>query len=308
MSHSQSLRRKIFSAIVVAFLAAGTVVFCLPGGAAAAWKRVFTFFGLRDFSACADGAPLSVHVLDVGKADSIVVECGGRFLLVDGGTADRGGDVAAYLRRRGASALDYVFCTHPDEDHIGGLRNVLQNFRVLHYCAPSLPPELVPGTEEYRGVQAALKEKKLAAETVSAGRAWRVGKLDIRALGPVKAGGSTNNNSIVLKLTYGSVCFLLTGDAEREEEQDLLSSGQDLSADVLKVAHHGSDTSSTREFLSAVKPKFAAVSVGEDSSGLPKRAALERLYGAGASVFRTDVSGTLIFMTDGHTVTVKTEK
>ncbi len=308
MTKRQNIRRRIFSAVLVLFLAAGAVAACLPGGAAPVWRRVFTFFGLRDFSACADGVPLSVHVLDVGKADSIVVECGGRFLLVDGGTADRGQEVAAYLRRRGAASLEYVFNTHPDADHIGGLRTVLEEFGVSHYCAPALPEELVPSTGEYRGVQSALREKKLETETVSAGREWRVGALEIRALGPVRPGGSANDNSIVLKLTYGGVRFLLAGDAEREEERDLLSSGQDLSADVLKVAHHGSDTSSTREFLDAVKPRWAAVSVGADSGDLPKRAALERLYGAGASVLRTDVSGTLIFMTDGHTVSVRTEK
>ena len=299
-------RFKIRLAVLLAVLAAVAAAAVFPAGTV--WNRVFTFFGLRDFSAGADSVPCSVHVLDVGKADSILVECGGRNMLVDGGTADRGASVAAYPKRRGVKELELVVNTHPDSDHIGGLAQILQEFPVKRYFAPGIPQKLIPSTEEYQSVQKILKQKGLAAEHPSAGQKFSLGGLRIQVLGPAVPGNSTNNNSIVLKLSYGKIRFLLMGDAEKEEEQSLLDSGRSLSADVLKVGHHGSSTSTAQKFLDEVRPRFAAVSVGEDSSSLPKFSVLRRLYRSGVTVYRTDVSGTLIFLTDGKSLSVKTEK
>lgn len=301
-------KKRLFSFVVALFTVCGIAAACIPGGAANTWRNVFTFFGLRDFSAAADSAPLSIHVLDVGKADSILIECGEDDLLVDGGTADRGGSVAAYLKRRGVTNLDAVVNTHPDDDHIGGLADVLQTFPTARYLSPDVPKQLIPSTEEYRSVQNVLKLKGIKEEHPSAGESFWAGKLLVQVLGPVTPGADTNNNSIVLKLTYGTVRFLLMGDAGTPEEKTLLGAGRDLSADVLKVGHHGSSTSTSQEFLDAVKPRYAAISVGYDTNKLPKLAVLQRLTDAGVTFFRTDVSGTLIFMTDGKNITVKTEK
>ncbi len=302
------LKKISFSAVLILFLTAGVVAACIPGGAENVWHGVFSFFGLRDFSSCAESAPMAVHVLDVGKADSIFIECGGKFMLVDGGTADRGRDVAAYLKKFGVKTLDYVVNTHPDDDHIGGLKDVLQGFGIEHYLAPDIPSKLIPKTEEYRDVQDALQQKGLKTIHPKAGSFFSVAGLKAEILGPVFPGNSTNNNSIILKLTFGRTRFLLTGDAETEEEQTLISSGRDLSADVLKVGHHGSATATSQVFLDAVKPKFAAISVGYDSNKLPKRTVLKRLADAGVTVYRTDVSGTLIFLSDGSKIAVRTEK
>lgn len=294
-------RAALPAALVLVMLAAS-----LP--LSGAWDRVFSFFGLGGFSAEADGWPVSVHVLDVGKADSILVQCEGRSMLVDGGTADRGESVVRYLRRRGVASLEEVVNTHPDEDHVGGLNYVLQSFPVGRFFAPGLPPELVPTDSAYLAVLRELDEKGLSSEAPSPGQEFSLGDLEIRVLGPVVPGDSTNDNSIVLLLTYKNVKFLLTGDAEKEEEQSLLSSGEDLSADVLKVGHHGSSTSTTAEFLDAVRPKYAVISVGDDRNHLPKQDVLLRLYDAGAETYRTDVDGTVIFLTDGDRIDVKTEK
>lgn len=306
--NKQRFRRIGFSAVLILALLSCFVAACIPGGAENSWRRVFAFFGLNDFSSCADAAPFSVHILDVGKADSILVESRGNYMLVDGGTADRGDDVVAYLKRRRVKTLDFVVNTHPDEDHIGGLKQVLQSFPVKRYFAPEIPQKLIPGSEEYRDVQAVLKGKKLNTEHPRAGSSYSLGRAQIQVLGPVSPGDSTNNNSIVLKLTFGTTRFLLMGDAEKAEEDTLTASGRDLSADVLKVGHHGSDTSTTQAFLKAVRPRYAAVSVGSDTSKLPKPVVLNRLYDLGISSFRTDVDGTLIFLSDGRSVSVKTEK
>ncbi|HEX2986009.1 MAG TPA: ComEC/Rec2 family competence protein [Caproiciproducens sp.] len=300
--------KKALKFVLLFLLAAGFAFSLFPYGASASWHQVFRFFGLTDFSAAADNAPFSMHVLNVGKADSILIECGDRFMLVDGGTADRGEAVTEYLQRRGVKKLDCLVSTHPDSDHIGGLREVVDSIPVERYLAPEIPQNLIPKDEAYLAVQSALIQKHIAAAHPKAGQSFSIGTAKVNVLGPVRAGNSTNNNSIVLKVTFGSTAFLLTGDAEKEEEEDILSSGADLRSDVLKVGHHGSSKSTSTEFLNAVRPRFAAVSVADDTSHLPKDDTVKRLKTAGIKICRTDISGTLIFLSDGKKISLVTER
>ncbi len=308
MAERKSLKSRTYLAVFAALVLLGLAVRLLPAPAETVWHRVYDFCGLGDFSDCADSSPFSVHVLDVGKADSLLLESGNSFLLVDGGTPDRGEEVVSYLQRRGASKLEYVVNTHPDEDHVGGLKYVIDAFPIDHYLAPEIPAALVPSDEAYRNTQQALAWKGLHAETPKPGTEFAVGRMKIRVLGPLREGNSTNNNSIVLRVSCGSVRFLLVGDAEKEEESDLLASGEDLSADVLKVGHHGSRTATSQKFLDAVKPKYAAISTAWDRNKLPNSDVLNRLFDAGTKIYRTDVSGTLIFLTDGTKLSVVTQK
>ena len=296
---------RITATVLLLGIAAASSV---PFGAAALWSRTLSFFGLGGFSSCADSWPVSVHVLDVGKADSILIECDGCRMLVDGGTPDDGKSVVRYLERRGTDRLEYIVNTHPDEDHVGGLKYVLERFPVGRYFETRVSPELVPKDSAYLDTMDALRKKGLSAETPAAGDEFTLGNLEIRVLGPVIPGDSTNNSSLILLLRYRGVRFLLMGDAEKDEEQSLISAGTDLSADILKVGHHGSSTSTTAEFLNAVRPKYAAISVGYDQSKLPRRDVLERLSLAGIKTYRTDVSGTVVFLTDGKTISIRTEK
>lgn len=304
----QKIGKKALKISMLLLLAAGLIFSFLPYGAATTWRKIFSFFGLTDFSAAADSSPFSVHVIDVGKADSILIECGGKAMLVDGGTADRGEPVAEYLNRRGVKRLDYVVNTHPDDDHIGGLAEILEQYPVGQYFAPELPSDLIPTGKAYRDVQETLNKKQLSVTVPKSRESFSLGEAEVRVLAPIKTGDSTNNNSLVLRLTFGDTGFLLMGDAEKEEEKDLLQSGAELSADVLKVGHHGSKNSTTKALLNAVKPKYAVISVADDSNGLPKRDTLKRLDAAGATVYRTDISGTVIFLSDGTNITVVTEK
>ncbi len=304
----QKTGKKALKISLLLLLAAGLVISFLPYGAAASWHTIFSFFGLADFSAAANSSPFSVHVIDVGKADSIFIECGGKTMLVDGGTVDRGEPVVEYLNRCGVKKLDYVVNTHPDDDHIGGLAEILRQYPVGRYLAPELPAALIPKGEAYRNVQEELKKKKLSVTVPKQGESFLLGDAKVNILAPVKTGESTNNNSVVLRITFKNTSFLLMGDAQKEEESDLLQSGAELSADVLKVGHHGSSTSTTEAFLKAVKPKYAAISVADDTGGLPKKDTLKRLETAGTKVYRTDISGTVIFLSDGSKITAVTEK
>lgn len=304
----QNKSKQSFKIILLLFLAIGLVISFLPFGAGASWRHIFSFFGLNDFSSAADSSPLSVHVLEVGKADCIFIECKGKYMLVDGGTMDCGEPVSEYLDRRGVERLDYIINTHPDKDHIGGLATIIAKYDIGSYLAPEIPASLIPVSEEYVHTQKALEKKNMRITTPNPLDTFDLNGLKIEVLAPLKQGDSTNNNSIVLRLAYGETRFLLMGDAEKEEEADLLASGYNLSADVLKVGHHGSRTSTTEEFIRKVKPHYTAISVADDSNHLPKREVLKRLKSTESEVLRTDVNGTLIFMSDGQTISVVTAR
>ncbi|MCI1964858.1 MAG: MBL fold metallo-hydrolase [Oscillospiraceae bacterium] len=303
--HGTSRRKRIIlSVLLLGILAASAV----PFSASSLWNHALTLFGLGDFSSCADSWPVSVHVLDVGKADSILVECEGHRMLVDGGTAGNGKIVVRYLERRGTTHLEYVVNTHPDEDHVGGLKYVIQRFPISHYLATEVSADLIPDTPAYHDTMKALQKKEISKEISRCGHQFSLGNLKVRVLGPVVPGNSANNCSLVLQLQYRGIRILLMGDAEKEEEQSLINTGTDLSADILKAGHHGSSTSTTAELLNAVRPDYAVISVGYDRNQLPKTDVLKRLYRAGIQTYRTDVSGTVLFLTDGKTISVKTEK
>lgn len=263
---------------------------------------------MEDFSRTAEQYPFAMHVLDVGKADAILLECEGHFMLVDGGTVDQGVPVRQYLTRRGVTQLDYVVNTHPDKDHIGGLAVVMEHFPVDHFLTSFLPEGEAPSSKEYWSAIETAKNHHIVEQTVSAGDTFSLGSANVEILAPITVADDTNNNSIVMRVTFGKSVFLLTGDAEEPEEKTLLRSGTALSADVLKVGHHGSNTSTSQQFLQAVSPQYAVISVGKDRNNLPKKDILKRLESAGAAVFRTDLNGTVLFGSDGDTIFVHVQE
>ena len=271
------------------------------------WKQVFAAFGLADFQGEASRYPMSVHVLDVGKADAILVECEGKYLLVDGGTYGYGEEVCQYLARQGVQELEYVINTHPDEDHIGGIAAVLARFKVKEFLSPYLPEQLIPNTPEFSAVAGIIDKKSIPVRNSGKGELFYLGNLKVEVLGPVGQYDSLNNNSLILRLVYGETSFLLMGDAEKEAELDLVAFGNSLESDVLKIGHHGSRTSTTQELLDAVRPDFAVVSVGPDRNNLPNQEVLERVRGAGAELYRTDIDGPVLFVSDGIRIIPFTE-
>ena len=202
-------KRACFTVLAAVLLCLGVLPALFPGGYSAWWRQAFSVAGLSDFSSAADDAPMSMHVLEVGKADSILVECQGKYLLVDGGTPDQAEKVSRYLARRGVTALDYVINTHPDSDHVGGLGGVIQEFSVGRYFMPQLPEQLIPSDFAYTNTIEALKEKQIPVEYLRGGDALSLGELSVRVLAPLSVLDTTNNNSIVLLLVFGQTRFLL---------------------------------------------------------------------------------------------------
>lgn len=259
---------------------------------------------------------LRVTFLDVGQGDATIIETpSGKTLVIDAGNITSDGDddmgrriVAPYLRQRGINHLDVIFLTHPDSDHIGGAATLLEQF----------PTELLMDNGQFTRSDSPIAAnilKTASARKVPLRSARRGQELEIedgvkvRILAPTPEflTASDNDSSIVLRIEYKNISFLLTGDAGAAAETDLIRSRLPLTSDVLKIGHHGSLTSTTPAFLSAVRPRFAIISAGKrNMHGHPHRDILERLNQVGAKIYRTDQQGAITFHTDGTTISIET--
>jgi competence protein ComEC len=239
-----------------------------------------------------------VHFIDIGQGDSIFIKSANTTILIDGGDVNYGDYLNQYLSNMDINYIDLVIATHPHSDHIGGLIEIINNFDVKGIMTTGA----IHSTNVFESFMTAIETKGLSIFTSKAHSNVAVGDIDIKVIAPVSEDYTNlNNSSIVLKLEWGDTSFLFTGDIEAEAENSILNSAQDLKADVLKVAHHGSKTSSTVEFLEAVSPTIAVISTGiYNSYGHPDDEVLYRLKSLGAEVYRTDIDGTIIIKSNGE--------
>ena len=249
---------------------------------------------------------LRVSIIDVWQGDSILVQCNSETMLIDAGKNNEGSKVVDYLSKSGIKKLDVVVGTHPHEDHIGGMDQVIDSFEI----GKVIMPETSNNTKSFESVLDSIDRKGLNISGAVAGQTFKLGGADIIVLGPVENNyEDLNDSSVVLKLIYGKRAFLFTADGGIEAESDIINSGVDLKADVLKVGHHGSKYSTSKEFLELVNPEFGAISVGDGNDYKhPADDTIKRLNEAGIEIYRTDRNGNIVFTSDGDTLTIKTEK
>ncbi|MBP3322332.1 MAG: MBL fold metallo-hydrolase [Clostridia bacterium] len=278
------------------------VVLFLVALAGAGYLWLYGFFNMEDIAVYDDSMP-GIFFLDVGQADSILVKSPtGEHMLIDAGKNDGADDLIKTLKDYGVDDIDYLILTHPHEDHVGGADTVFEHFEVKNVISPDIGAD----SKTWRDVVDAIEAEGCMDITASVGATYTLFEgCKFEILGPVDADTDLNNASIVLRLDYYESSFLFTGDAEKEAEEAILArvGKEKLDVDVLKSGHHGSSTSSSEEFLSAVTPNYAVISCGKDNSyGHPHEETLEKYSSRGIITYRTDKEGTVILQSDGESL------
>ena len=256
----------------------------------------------------AEKGSFSVHYIDVGQADCALIECDGKYMLIDGGNAEDSSLVVSYLQKQGVEELEAVVCSHAHEDHVGGLPGVLAVFPTKAVYAPTK----TYSSKVFDKFLYYTDQQGLDVTIPAPGDQFTLGDALVMILGPVKSYADPNDTSIVLMIDFHGKRFLFTGDMETGAENDMLDYWGEYftwSSDVLKVGHHGSDTSTSYRFLRAVMPAYGIISVGEGNSyGHPNETPLSRLEDAEVTVLRTDKLGSIIVTTDGKNITLSWEQ
>ena len=246
---------------------------------------------------------LKVYITDVGQADSILIRDGNYNMLIDAGNNSDGEKIVKYYKELGITSFKYVFASHPHEDHIGGMDDIINNFDIENFYMP----DKLSTTKTFEDMLDALERKNLKyiVPKVNDKLSLNNSNIDVICVGSDES--DINDSSIVLKLNYFSNSFLFTGDLGSNKEKEILNSGANIKADVLKVGHHGSSYSTASLFLDKVNPSFAAISVGKNNIYKhPATSTLEKLNKKGIKVYRTDLDGTILFESNGKDISVST--
>lgn len=249
--------------------------------------------------------PFELHLLDVCQGQSVLVEADGEYMLIDGGGRDTSSFVVSYLQQEGVETFDFIAASHYDEDHMAGLIGALKVFPAETLLLPSYEYD----SELFSSFSEAALTNGCDITHPQAGDSYQMGSAQIAVEGPLNSDyPDENDNSLALKITYGSRSFLICGDAQEMSETDMAMSGEDLTSDVYVADHHGSATSSTDIFLDAVAPSYTLISCGSGNSyGHPAAEALSRIQDHGSELFRTDLQGTIIAYSDGTDIWFDTE-
>lgn len=254
--------------------------------------------------------PMIVHFIDVGQGDATYIETPtGDDILIDAGNKGKGDAVVAYLKKLKVDDIEILISTHPDADHVGGLDEVINAFKVENVYAPKVSHT----TQAYKDFLLAVKNEKLTIKTAKVGVALPLADKSIKAkfIAPVKDYNKSdlNNWSAVLHVNYNKQNFLFMADAETLAEKDMLAMKQIGKVDVLKVGHHGAKESTTAEFLKIAKPTYSFISVGANNQYKhPTLETLNRLKAIKTTVYRTDQKGSITVTSDGTKISIKTEK
>ena len=250
---------------------------------------------------------LILTMIDVGQADCFLLQQGDKTAMIDCGTRSSGKNAVEYLKNMGITYIDYVFGTHPHEDHMGGMYDIITNFEIGKIIMPKVDENIT--TNWYIKLLNEIVEGEFLVCHPTVGEIYNLGDATIKVIGPLSpANGNKNNYSTVLKVSYGEMDIIMTGDAEKEVEKDILMSGVDIDAEILKMGHHGSDTSNTDEFIDAISPDYGLISCGVGNKYKhPNESTMEKLKKRNITVFRTDENSTVVAIVTNKDVTFDCE-
>lgn len=271
------------------------------------WDSLYSDLGLRT-APPADGQ-LKVTVLDVGNADCMLLQCDGQTALIDAGEPNDAEDILTSLRSAGVTKLEYVIATHPDADHIGSMAKVIDAFPIDTFLMSFMPKGHTPTTRIYEHMLQAMVDAGLTPTEAEHGATYALGGATITILSGLSDYEETNDQSVVCRVSHGEMDFLFMGDAGKDVEREILKAVPLLTCEVLKVGHHGSSSSSDGNFIRRVSPEIAVITCGYNNSYKhPHVETLKTLQRNDVQLYRSDIHGKIVLISDGKTITVETEK
>ena len=267
-------------------------------------NEAFKTAGLKDKN-IATKQDFCAYFIDVGQGDCSLIKSGNKYMLIDAGNISDGEKIAEFLKSVGCNELEYVVATHPHADHIGGMAYVINKIKVKNVIMPDIPEKIMPTTKNFVNLLNAVKSSGAKVYKAQQVDEFELENSKVKVFSPKTDFESLNNMSVVMKITYGKKSFLFTGDMEKEAEYNVLKglgkNKSDLNCDVLKVAHHGGSTSSTKPFIKEVSPEFAVISCGLNNSyHHPHPSVVKTLKENDVKIYRTDKNGTVYIGTDGE--------
>ena len=289
------------------------LVVLVIGAAAAAWH-----FGFLDNllqgddtvpAVVAVDGNIEMHFVDVGQADAVFIITDGGTMLIDAGSnrSHSGPRLVEYLHDLGVTEITYVVATHPHEDHIGGMHLVLNEFTI----GEVLMPDITHTTRTFERMITAIEDNNIPTRAPEVGSTINLGGAVFTVIHPNSDRYSNLNDwSISFRMQFGNVSMVTTGDAEARAEREMIEAGHYLNADILRLGHHGSRTSTTQEFLDAVDPSIIIIQVGADNKyGHPHTEVMDRIHAAGIDrIYRNDLHGDIILTTDGTNIDIRTDR
>ncbi len=271
------------------------------------WQKLLSATNLVD-SVKPQNSNFSVYYLDVGQGDCTIVICDDKVLMIDTGTINQFNTLRTNLYMLEIDTIDYMLLTHPHDDHIGSASEIISHYNVSTILMPSISSENFVTSLTYDNLIEKISENNVTPKSVSYGESFMLGSAVVEILSPIKQDDNINNMSVVAKINYGSTSFLFTGDSEKETEKQILREKYDVSANVLKVSHHGSNTSSTDAFISAVNPEYVIISAGSDNNyGHPTLDNVDKFNDLGIKQFITSFDGNITVTSDGDNLSIISE-
>ena len=245
----------------------------------------------------------SIHFIDIGEGDSMIISSNNEYILIDTGKYEYKDKLLKYINNLGIKEFKYVIGTHAHEDHIGTMPTIIRNYKVDRFLMPSCEVN----NTSYTLTRKELDKRNISYEIPSINDEYTLNDTKLKVISISDKCDELNDTSIVLKVTYKSNSFLLTGDATKNVELNILD--KDIKSDLLKVSHHGSNHSSSAQFLNKVKPVYAIISTGENNDyHHPHNITLQKLDKINTKVYRTDLNGNIIAYSDGNNIKIEKEK
>ncbi len=297
-------KRKSTVVIFHLFLAFSFVISFLNFTGILTWNKLFSTIGIVEGVKQQD-SNFSVYFLDVGQSDCTVIVCDDEVMLIDSGTVNQVHNIRESLYSLEIKEIDYLFVTHQHDDHMAGASKLIDEYKINNIFMPKLSSINFVDSLTYQDLINKIAINNINPFAVSCGDIFHVGSASVRVLAPMKQDENLNNMSLVLKVTYGETSFLFQGDSEEKVEKQIMSSGANIKADVIKIGHHGSNTSTSESYLQAVNPQYAIISAGIDNSyGHPSTPIIRRLVNNDVQIFLTSYHGDITISSDGKNISV----